>query len=198
MPIGSDVIDMSKANQRVLPGDKLATIEEFSSGSGTSVVGESVISTSTGIQEADMANRVVRVKSAKSARTQMPNVGDYITGLVDSSSPTMAQITIKAINEIESSKEFSAMLSLRDERRRSSSPIKAADLVRAKVISTKNSIFHLALTDEKCGVISTVCSSCGGPIVPLGRDRVKCPECGLVDDRLLAEDFFKKSDSNQP
>lgn len=187
---------MNKTNQYVLPGDKLATIEEFSPGTGTAIIGESIVSTLSGVKETDMPNRIVRVRSIRTAGVKMPNVGDYITGFVESSSPTVVQITIRAVNEIESSKEFSGMLSLRDERRRSSSPIKAADLVRAKVISTKNSIFHLALTDERCGVISTVCSSCGGTIVPLGRDRVKCPECGLVDDRLLAEDFFKKADTH--
>ena len=87
------------------------------------------------------------------------------------------------------------MLSLRDERRRNSSPIKAADIIRARVLSTKNAIFHLALDGPRCGVISTVCSNCGGPVVPLGRDRVKCPECGLVDERILAEDMFKPSGS---
>lgn len=186
---------MSKTNQRVIPGDKLATIEEFSSGPGTTVIGESLVSTVSGIKEADMSNRIMSVKPSRSTGATIPKGGDYITGFVDSSSPTMVQMTIKAINEVESSREFSGMLSLREERRRNSSPIKAADIVRAKVISTKNSIFHLALTDDRCGVISTVCSSCGGPIVPLGRDRVKCPECGLVDDRLLADDFFKKPDT---
>ena len=100
-----------------------------------------------------------------------------------------------AINDVPSNKELTGMLSLRDERRRISSSIKAADTIRAKISSTKNAIFHLAIDDPKCGVINTVCSNCGGRIVPLGRDRVKCPECGLVDDRLLAEDLLKPSRS---
>ena len=188
---------INRTKEKVIPGDKLATIEEFSAGSGTVIVGESLVSTVTGTIEADMPNRVMNVKPAVPVATSIPKVGDYITGLVESASPSVAQITIKAVNEIESSKEFSGMLSLRDERRRNP-PMKAADLVRAKIISTKNSIFHLGLTDSKCGVISTLCSSCGGKIVPLGNDRVKCPDCGLVDDRLLAEDFFKKPTSEQP
>lgn len=187
---------INKKTENVIPGDKLATIEEFSPGSGTTIVGESLVSTVTGTKEADMPNRVMNVTTVIPITTNIPKVGDYITGFVESASPSVAQITIKAVNEIESSKEFSGMLSLRDERRRNP-PMKAADLVRAKVISTKNSIFHLGLSDSKCGVISTSCSSCGGKIVPLGKDRVKCPECGLVDDRLLADDFFKKPNSEQ-
>jgi exosome complex component CSL4 len=179
----------------VLPGDKLASIEEFVPGTGTASVGDSVVSTVTGDKQADMSNRVMNVKPAKSATQAIPQVGDYITGFVDSSSPNVAQVTIEAINEVPSNKQFTAMLSLRDDRRRKSSPIKAADTIRAKIISTKNSIFHLAIADQKCGVINTVCSNCGGRIVPLGMDRVKCPECGLVDDRLLSEDLLKPSSS---
>ncbi len=80
-----------------------------------------------------------------------------------------------------------------DRRRRTSSPIKAGDLIRAKVSSTKNSIYHLSLDDPGAGVIETVCSNCGGNVMALSRDRVKCKECGFVDERILSEDFIKSS-----
>ena len=179
----------------VLPGDKLASIEEFVPGTGTAAVGDSIVSTVTGGKHADMTNRVMNVETTKTAIQSIPRVGDYVIGLVDSASPAVAQVTIEAINDVPSNKKFTGMMSLREERRRKSTPIKAADTIRAKVISTKNSIFHLAIEDQKCGVINTVCSNCGGRIVPLGMDRVKCPECGLVDDRLLAEDLLKPSRS---
>ncbi len=175
----------------VIPGDKLASIEEFIPGSGTASIGESIVSTVTGSKRPDMSNRVMNVKPARELTDAIPKVGDYVIGFVDSSSPTMAQVTIKAINDVPSHREFSGMLSLRDERRRKSSPIKAADTIRARVISTKNSIFHLGLDDQRCGVINTRCSNCGGTVVALGMDRVKCPECGLVDDRILSQDFVK-------
>jgi exosome complex component CSL4 len=189
---------MSEKNklQKVLPGDKLASIEEFVPGIGSAAVGESIVATVAGSKKADMSNRVMNVDPAKDAASAIPKVGDYIIGFVDSSSPSVAQVTIRAINDVPSSREFAGMLSMRDEtRRRNSSPIKAADIIRARVLSTKNAIFHLAIDGPKCGVISTVCSNCGGPVVPLGRDRVKCPECGLVDDRLLAEELFRPNGS---
>jgi exosome complex component CSL4 len=188
-------LEKKKTATVVLPGDKLASIEEFVPGTGTVTVGDSIVSTVSGGRVPDMPNRVMNVKPAKTADDKLPKVGDYITGFVDSASPSVAQVTIKAINDVPNNKEFTGMLSLRDERRRRSSPIKAADTIRAKIISTKNAIFHLAIDDPKCGVINTVCSNCGGRIVPLGRDRVKCPECGLVDDRLLAEDLLKPTRS---
>jgi exosome complex component CSL4 len=178
----------------VLPGDRLATIEEFMPGTGSASVGDVIVSTVLGDEKPDMSNRVMNVEPFKFASELIPKAGDYVIGLVDSSSPTMAQVTIIALNDRPSNKQFSGMLSLRDERRRrSTSPIKAADIIRAKVASTKNSIFHLSIDGPDLGVIYTVCSNCGGRVVPMGRERVKCPECGLVDERILAEDFIKNS-----
>jgi exosome complex component CSL4 len=177
-----------------LPGDKLATIEEFVPGSGSASLGDAVVSTVVGDVQPDMANRVINVKPVKSADDELPKVGDLITGHVDSSQPSMAQVTILAVHDRRSDKELNGMLSLReDRRRRTSSPIKAGDIIRAKVVSTKNSIYHLSLDDPIAGVIETVCSNCGGNVIALGRDRVKCKECGFVDDRILADDFVKLS-----
>lgn len=183
-----------KTGRLVVPGDRLATIEEFVAGSGSASLGDVVVSTLVGDIEPDMVNRVMNVKAVKNAEKNLPKVGDLIIGHVDSSQPSMAQITILAVNDEANDKQLSGMLSMReDRRRRSSSPIKAGDIIRAKVISTKNSIYHLSLDDPSAGVIETVCSNCGGNVIALGRDRVKCKECGFVDERILSPDFVKYS-----
>lgn len=182
-----------KKGNIVLPGDKLATIEEFMPGAGSAAIGESIVSTVVGGREPDMSSRVMKVKPLKIASESLPKVGDYITGSVDSAQSSMAQITVDAINDKASHSEFSGMLSLREDRRRRTNPIRAGDVIRAKVTSTKNSIFHLSLDDENCGVVHTVCSNCGGGVVALGRDRIKCRECGFVDERYLSDDFVKYS-----
>ena len=158
------------------------------------MVGDSVVSTVVGEARPDMANRVFRVKESKQHLGRVPRPGDYVTGSVQSAQPSIAQIKIEGVNEELSNKEFTGMLSMRDERRRrTSSPIKPGDIIRAKVSSVKNAIFHLTLDAPGCGVLYTVCSVCGRDVVALGRDRVKCRECGWVDERLLADDFIKYS-----
>ncbi|HYB04166.1 MAG TPA: exosome complex RNA-binding protein Csl4 [Nitrososphaerales archaeon] len=185
----------AESKQRIaIPGDRLATIEEFVPGSGSASLGDAIVSTVVGNVQPDMANRVINVKAVRSADDDLPKVGDLVIGHVDSSQPSMAQITIIAVNDKPSDKQLSGMLSLReDRRRRTSSPIKAGDLIRARVASTKNSIYHLSLDDPRSGVIETVCTNCGGNVMALGRDRVKCKECGFVDDRILSDDFIKSS-----
>jgi exosome complex component CSL4 len=173
----------------VLPGDRLATIEEFEPGPGSAVVSDAVVATRVGTLEREMADRRINVVPAKDLRSKLPEAGDFIIGSVQSAASSIAQIQIEAINDVPSSKELAGMLSLRDDRRRRSSPVRAGDIIRAKVISTTNSIYHLSLECKECGVLHTVCSNCGGRVIASGRDRVKCTECGFVDDRLLSDEF---------
>lgn len=185
---------VSRRIKHVLPGEKLATIEEFAPGTGSAIIGDSVISTIVGEVQPDLSSRVINVKLQKTGLQGIPSAGDYVTGTVQSAQPSMAQVKIEAVNDEPSSKEFTGMLSMRDERRRrTSSPIKTGDVIRAQVISTKNAIFHLTVDCSNCGVLFTVCSNCGNDVVAIGRDRVKCKECGWVEERLLAEDFIRYS-----
>jgi exosome complex component CSL4 len=179
----------SKRSKGVLPGDKLAAIEEFEAGSGSAIRGDQVVASIVGKAQPDMSNRIMQVKPAHVVGS-IPKDGDIVIGTVESASSSVAQITIKAINDVESNKEFSAMLSLREDRHRRSSPgLKANDTVRALVMSTTNSILQLSIECESCGVVYTVCSVCGGDVIALGKDRIKCKECGTVDERILSPDF---------
>jgi exosome complex component CSL4 len=186
------------SNRFVLPGDALATQEEFEPGSGSTVYGDNVVATLVGEVLPDMRNRVMNVRPIKHEPARLPEVGDYVIGTVQSAASSIAQVRIDAINEMRSSKDFTGMLSLRDDRhRRNASPIRAGDVIRAKVSSTTNAIYHLSIDDAKCGVLYTVCSFCGNRVVALGRGSVKCTECGRTDERLLSEDFIAYSRSQR-
>jgi exosome complex component CSL4 len=178
----------------VLPGDNLGAEEEFEPGQGSINLDGKVVASLVGRASPDMANRVMTVEPAKYGIAKLPAVNDIITGTVQSAASSIAQVRIDAINEIPSTKDLSGMLSMRDDRRRrNSSPLRAGDVIRAKVISTVNSIYHLGLDCTGCGVIYTVCSFCGGRVVALGRGAVKCAECGSTDDRLLSDEFIAYS-----
>ena len=180
--------------RQVLPGDKLATIEEFSPGQGSAIARDNVISIVIGKASPDMVNRTINVKTDKRIGIGVPATGDYVVGKVQSAQPSIAQVQIEALNDSPSYKQFTGMLSMRDERRRrTSSPIKAGDIVRARVLSTKNAIFQLTVDGPNCGVLYTVCCNCGKDVFAISRDRVKCRECGWVDERLLSEDFVRSS-----
>jgi exosome complex component CSL4 len=178
----------------VLPGDNLGAEEEFEPGLGSTSLDGKVVASVVGEATPNMSSRVMLVKPAKHGIAKLPEVNDVIIGTIQSAASSIAQVRIDAINDIRSTKDLSGMLSMRDDRhRRNSPPIKAGDVVRAKVSSTVNSIYHLSLDCSGCGVIYTVCSFCGGRVVALGRGAVKCTECGSTDDRLLSDDFVTYS-----
>lgn len=177
----------------MFPGDKLASIEEFVPGSGSTTIGDEIVSTIVGSKNPDMSNRVMNVSSSGPHTELLPMKGDSIIGFVESAQTAAAQITIRAVNDTISHKELGGLLSLRDDRRHKWNPLRVGDTIRATITSTTNSIFHLSLDCPNCGVLQTACTVCGGSVVALGKDRVKCRECGFVDERLLAEDFIKYS-----
>ena len=179
-----------KKGRKTMPGEALAVVEEFEPGEGTYSNGDSIRAATIGVVELDMQQRKVIVKSPIK-KPAMPTKGDSVEGVVESAQSNVINTRIQRINGKTSDANFTGMLSLRQDPQRRGRRItvaKVADLMRATVYSTKNAIIHLALEHDNDGVISTVCSICGGGVVRIN-DRVKCKECGYVDERRLAPDF---------
>ena len=62
---------------------------------------------------------------------------------------------------------------------------KPGDIVRAKVISEKNRIYHLSTNDKGLGILYAFCSRCGTLLEPQ-RYELRCPKCGNIESRKLA------------
>ena len=182
----------SRKERKALPGEALAVVEEFEPGEGTYSAGESIRASSLGIAQFDLKQRKVIIKSPVKKQI-LPLKGNTIEGVVESAQPSVANIRITGINGEPSNANFSAMLIVRQDmhqrRQRRSIIAKPGDFIRATVISTKNAIIQLSLEHEKDGVLTSVCSICGGAVVKIN-DRVKCKECGYVEERALSPDFI--------
>ncbi len=179
--------------KRVTPGEKLAVIEEFSSSEGTYINRNSIRALRLGKANYDLKKREVKIEPLK--RMGVPMVGDSIIGQVDAVQSNIANIKIYYINNSSSSASFAGMLILKPEgsfRRGKGKPIicKLGDMIKAKVKSCKNAIVHLSVEGNENGVIYAKCSSCGGDVDRIDH-RIKCVDCGLVDERKLAFDFGK-------
>ena len=68
---------------------------------------------------------------------------------------------------------------------------KPGDIVRAKVISEKNKVFHLSTNDKNLGIIYAFCSRDSTLLVQDDYD-LKCPKCGNVERRKMAPDYGKE------
>jgi exosome complex component CSL4 len=68
---------------------------------------------------------------------------------------------------------------------------KTGDIVRAKVISEKNRIYHLSTNDNGLGILYAFCSRCGSLLEPQRYD-LHCPKCGNIEKRKIAPDYGKE------
>jgi exosome complex component CSL4 len=68
---------------------------------------------------------------------------------------------------------------------------KSGDILRAKVVSETNRIYHLSTSvDRNLGVTFAFCSNCGETL-QWRRSRMRCPICGRIENRKVASDYGK-------
>ena len=170
----------------VLPGDKVAIIEEYGSGKNTYDDGEIIRSVVAGEYDNDKKERIVNVKNLKS--TSVPKLDDVVIGTVAAVMGSMFVVLVKYINSKPVKSQVECICSTRNIRKRNIALVK--DLVKVKIIGKLNGAIHATLNGPELGVLFTKCRKCGKNVKPL-RDIIKCTECGWTDDRKLSSDFLK-------
>ena len=170
----------------VLPGDKIAVIEEYEAGNNACDDGHIVRSTVIGENEIDKKERLVHVKSHKS--TSIPEKDDIVIGTVEAVMGSMMAILIKYINNKPVNSQVECICPTRNIRKRNVALVK--DVVKLKIVGHLNGTIHATIQEPSLGVLFTKCRKCGMDVKPL-RDIIKCVECGWTDDRKLSSDFLK-------
>jgi len=170
----------------VLPGDKIAVIEEYEAGNNTCDDGHIVRSTVIGESEIDQKERIVNVKNQNT--TSIPETGDIVIGTVEAVMGSMIAVLINYINSKPVKAQVECICATRSIRKKNVALVK--DLVKLKIIGHLNGAIHATMQDPELGVLFTKCRKCGMDVKPL-RDIVKCVECGWTDDRKLSSDFLK-------
>ena len=170
----------------VLPGDKIAIIEEYEAGDNTCDDGHVIRATAVGQSEIDKKERLVNVKNTKSR--SIPEKDDIVIGTVEAVMGSMIAVLITHINSKPVKSQVECICSTKNIRKRNIALTK--DLVKAKIIGRLNGTIHATIQEPELGVLFTKCRKCGMDVKPL-RDIVKCVECGWTDDRKLSSDFLK-------
>lgn len=173
-----------------LPGEKVASIEEFEGGNGTYESDGVIRASMMGKVNFDFKKRVAKVEEVK--RALVPKAGDIVVGFIDMVPGNMVSMRILYVNNKKTDARFNAISLMRGGRGRRGGGVmfKVGDLVRAKVVSVLNANIHVDFHDPNFGVIYTVCHSCGSNIARVG-GHVKCAECGTAEERKLADDYGK-------
>ncbi|MBT8171788.1 exosome complex RNA-binding protein Csl4 [Candidatus Bathyarchaeota archaeon] len=182
-----------KSGLFVVPGENLGVIEEFTSGSGTYIEEGTIHSKITGYTLLDMLNKEVSVYPLVKTAV-VPQIGNIVTGLVKDVKSKNAILSIFQIGEKTLSGTFKGMLHISGVSHgyveNMFNVVKSGDIMRAKVISTKNRSVFLSTADKDLGVLSAICSLCGNALKQENR-RLKCLNCGNIENRKTPPDYGK-------
>ncbi len=180
-----------QSGQIVTPGDQLGVIEEFTPGQGTYVEQGKIHAKISGRTLLDMQNRTVSIYPLVRG-VKVPRVGSIVTGQVTNLQNKTAVIRIFQIGDEYLSGHFSGLLYISDMSTSYVDAIheacKPGDIIRAKVISDKNRVYHLSTADKDLGVLYAYCSRCGHTLQQK-RDRMHCSSCGKIEKRETAVDY---------
>lgn len=169
-----------------IPGDEIASIEEYEAGQNTFDDGDKVRSTLVGVAQIDKKLRVVSIDSPKNI--PVPDVGDIIIGTVAAVMSSMIAVSIKFINGRPITSGVECICSTRNLRKRTIALVN--DIVAMKIISRLNGTIHASISEPNLGVLFTKCRKCGMKVIT-NRDGIKCTECGWFDERKFSSDFGK-------
>lgn len=183
-----------KSGHLVLPGERLGVIEEFIPDSGTYVKDGVIFSKIVGRSLVDLQNRRVSVYPVANTAVY-PKVGLVIIGQIGNAQSDNVLVKIFKVGKKKISGNFGGILHVSDVSDRyveaMSDVCKPGDIIRAKVISEKNQIFHLSTNDKNLGIIDAFCSRDAALLIQ-DRYDLKCPKCGNIESRKIAPDYGKE------
>jgi len=183
----------------ILPGEQVASIEEFEGGKNTYVSDGTVRSAALGTKVYDLKRRIVKIDQKNSP--MLPKIGDVLVGYIEMLFGSMISVRILYINDRKSIAGFSAIASARvggggggrdRSERRGRVIFRVGDIVRGRVFSLLNSTIHITIDERDFGVLYTLCFNCGGNTVRVNNG-VKCIECGSYEERKLTNDYGKET-----
>ncbi len=183
-----------KSGQVVAPGERLGVIEEFIPDSGTYVKDGVIYSKIVGRALIDLLNKKVTVYPL-TVGVMVPKVGAVVVGQVGNAQSDNVLVRIFRVGSKKISGVFSGILHISDVQERYVNSMndvcKTGDIIRAKVISEKNQIFHLSTNDKNLGVLYAFCSRCGNSLEQK-RHEMQCPKCGNIEHRKTTFDYGKE------
>ena len=187
--------EQKSSGHLVLPGERLGVIEEFIPDSGTYVKDSIIYSKIVGRALMDLLNKRVSVYPLIN-EAAVPKVSMTVIGQVGNAQSDNVLVRIFRIGSKKLSGVFTGILHISDVQDRYVNSMnevcKPGDIIRAKVISEKNQIYHLSTVDQNLGVIYGFCSLCGNLLEPK-RNEMRCPKCGNVETRKTALDYGKET-----
>jgi exosome complex component CSL4 len=186
--------EQKSSGHLVVPGERLGVIEEFIPDAGTYVKDGVIYSKIIGRELLDLLNKRVSVYPLVNGAV-VPKLSTVVVGQIGNAQSDNVLVKIFRIGNKKLSGEFGGILHISDVSDRyidsMNDVCKPGDIVRAKVISEKNRIYHLSTDDNNLGILYAFCSRCGN-MLETQRYEMHCPKCGNVEKRKTAPDYGRE------
>ncbi len=187
--------EQKSSGNLVIPGERLGVIEEFIPDSGTYVKDGVIYSKIVGRALMDLMNKRVSVYPLVRGAT-VPKVSTTVMGQVGNAQSDNVLVRIFRVGPKKISGVFTGILHISDVQDRyvdsMNEVCRPGDIIRAKVVSEKNQVYHLTTVDKDLGVVYGFCSLCGNLLEPK-RNEMRCIKCGNVEMRKTALDYGKET-----
>jgi exosome complex component CSL4 len=183
-----------KTGDFVIPGDFLATAEEFVPGEGAYEEGGEIYSSCTGVVLIDVRTKHISVYSRAIGPPAL-NRGDVVVGRVEEVRDQSANVYIGILRGREDRElplPNMGMIHVSQVHtgyvKEMHRQFKPGDIVRARVLNARREPVQLSTAGDDLGVIVAACSRCRA-LLERENSKLRCPECDNVEFRKLASDY---------
>ncbi|MFH1054650.1 MAG: exosome complex RNA-binding protein Csl4 [Candidatus Altiarchaeota archaeon] len=184
------------ADDKVMIGEYLGTIEEFMPGEGTYAEDGKIYAAKMGHKAVDPARHVAEVKGKDlpSLKVGQTVFGEVAT--VKTSTVTVIVGKIQAQKGIIDEKTLIYVSNISDKYvDKPEDYFAIGDIVKARVIRMDPGLIDIS-TKGDFGVVKAFCKSCRHPLAKSKKheERLECPSCGRVEKRKMAVDYGNVSE----
>jgi exosome complex component CSL4 len=198
--MGKDMEDSKKSDSEeewVLPGDKIAVIEEFLPDETCYEQDGGIYSNTVGRVVTDTKRHKISVVPKNPHRT-IRN-GDIGIGRVEFMKKQIASINIYHLNHDKQEIPVSAVLHVSEASRRFVKNMyevtRPGDWIRFRIIRAAKPVY-VSLIGEGLGVIIAYCIQCGHELNFKRRNTLECPNCDFKQTRITSKHFGKPLNLN--
>jgi exosome complex component CSL4 len=183
-----------KTGDFVLPGDFLATSEEFVPGEGAYEEDGKIYSSTVGMVLVDIRTKKISV-FPKTKTPPTLKIGDVVIGRVEEVRDQFLMVSIAALVGRENRELPPPRLGIVHISKVQAGFVKElgklfkpGDIIKAKVLSVQPEILQLTTIGRDLGVLVALCSRCRTPLDREG-NKLKCPSCGSVEARKISANY---------
>ncbi len=178
----------------VYPGEKLAVIEVLQDGPGAYQQDGDVRSAELGKAHYHLDERRVDVEK-KTRELVLPLEGLEVIAEAGSVMRRDARVDIFIVDGKLIHEPYAGVIHISDVDREyvkdMGMAIRNGDIVKARIINTKNRLVQLSILSPDYGVVYAYCSRCGA-LLEQRRNRLHCPKCDRVERRKIAKTYGRE------